>query len=160
MKKIFKWSLILLLVFFMIFYGFILYFEYQEDRIPKSLGNYKSKQSWVSEPSQDINEFRTYTYSSAKPENSEYFSRLSQHDNAKLKGFITNFEGRIGFYESRDLTSQDKKLLEHYNFDRSIIDGEDYFYIRLEYEDKPYWNYDVWFFDSQTNILYYFHSNI
>jgi hypothetical protein len=50
--------------------------------------------------------------------------------------------------------------VQNYHFDRNILDTEDYFYIYNHYEEKPYWNYDLWLFDSQTNVLYYFHNNI
>ena len=58
-------------------------------------------------------------------------------------------------------------LVNNYRFSRDDIDESDYLYI-YDREGKPigdgayskYDYYNVYFFDSQTTTLYYFHSNI
>ena len=58
-------------------------------------------------------------------------------------------------------------LVNNYRFSRDDIDGSDYLYI-YDREGKPigdgayskYDYYNVYFFDSQTTTLYYFHNNI
>ena len=42
------------------------------------------------------------------------------------------------------------------------VEVGDYFCLLSEYEeaDKAFWNYDLYYFDLEAGILYYFHSNI
>ena len=75
---------------------------------------------------------------------------------------LDDFESWIETYREGDAS---REIVVNYDFDRSIIDSEDYLYIDSE---KHTWddgytslvNYDVYFFDTQTNTLYYFHNNI
>ena len=75
---------------------------------------------------------------------------------------LDDFESCIEAHGYNDASSE---IVVNYDFDRSLIDSEDYLYIDSE---KHTWddgytslvNYDVYFFDTQTNTLYYFHNNI
>ena len=64
-------------------------------------------------------------------------------------------------------SDDDNALVVNYHFSRDDIDEGDYLYI-YDREGKPigdgayskYDYYNVYFFDSQTTTLYYFHNNI
>ena len=83
---------------------------------------------------------------------------VSEADIEIINSFVENFEGWINTFASNASTDE---LVVNYSFDRTFIDTNDYFYI---YEDEENYRkfgcYDLWLFDSQTNVLYYFHNNI
>ena len=85
--------------------------------------------------------------------------------------------GNIGDTETLDLGEfadmSERDLIEHVgkvpkrfkeivekNIFRKNFSSDDYVYISFLYEDNPMRNYDVYFFDSGTMTLYYFHNNI
>lgn len=82
----------------------------------------------------------------------------------ELLGYIDNFENWVNVTREGD---DDNALVVNYHFSRADIDGSDYLYI-YDREGKPigdgvyskYDSYNVYFFDSQTTTLYYFHNNI
>ena len=82
----------------------------------------------------------------------------------ELLGYIDNFENWVNVTREGD---DDNALVVNYHFSRDDIDEGDYLYI-YDREGKPigdgayskYDYYNVYFFDSQTTTLYYFHNNI
>lgn len=81
----------------------------------------------------------------------------------ELLGYIDNFENWVNVTREDD----DNTLFENYHFSRADIDGSDYLYISDrdgeaigEGAYSKYDYYNVYFFDSQTTTLYYFHNNI
>ena len=82
----------------------------------------------------------------------------------ELLGYIDNFENWVNVTREGD---DDNALVVNYHFSRADIDESDYLYI-YDREGKPigdgayskYDYYNVYFFDSQTTTLYYFHNNI
>ena len=82
----------------------------------------------------------------------------------ELLGYIDNFENWVNVKREDD---DDNALVVNYHFSRADIDESDYLYI-YDREGKPigdgayskYDYYNVYFFDSQTTTLYYFHNNI
>ena len=85
-----------------------------------------------------------------------------QADLTEINEHLDNFEGWIETIKEGNNSSE---IVLNYDFDRAIIDEKDFIYI---YSEKHTWddgftslvNYDVYFFDSQTMVLYYFHNNI
>ena len=129
----------------------------RQDKVLNSLGKYDSKQVWTHGEFQDYTDFGRYSYSSVSIDQNSYFQKVSTTDTETICAFIDNFEDWIDTLRNND---PHDKLVSNYTFDRSIIDTEDCFYI-YEGENYPQFGcYDVWFFDSQTKILYYFHNNI
>lgn len=129
----------------------------RQDEVLSSLGKYDSKQVWTHGEFQDYTDFGKYSYSSVSIDRNIYFQKVSTTDTQTICAFINNFEDWIDTFRNNDPNDE---LVSNYSFDRSIIDTEDYFYI-YEGENYPQFGcYDVWFFDSQTKILYYFHNNI
>ena len=133
-----------------------------EDKVLNSLGKYKSHEFYTSGGFQDFTDYAKYYYDSVDFTDNEYFSKIGQSDIDVLNEHLDNFENWIETYREGDAT---REIVVNYDFDRSLIDSEDYLYI---YSEKHTWDdgytsleyYDVYFFDTQTNTLYYFHNNI
>ena len=111
-----------------------------------SLGRAMSVQRYSVSGFGDSTDYGIYTFPGAKPEDSEYFKNWV---NVTREG------------------DDDNALVVNYHFSRDDIDEGDYLYI-YDREGKPigdgayskYDYYNVYFFDSQTTMLYYFHNNI
>ena len=133
-----------------------------EDKVLNSLGEYKGREFYTEGAFQDYTDYAKYYYDSVDFTNNEYFSKIGQADIDVLNEHLDDFESWIETYREGDAT---REIVVNYDFDRSLIDSEDYLYIDSE---KHTWddgftslvNYDVYFFDTQTNTLYYFHNNI
>lgn len=121
------------------------------------LGKPESEQFWTHGEFQDHADFGIYYYPSLNIKKSKDFSQVSPADIETLGLFVDNYEQWIAAVESND---PEDELVVNYAFDRGLIDTQDHFYIYTKYEDHPLHHYDVWFFDSQTKTLYYFHANI
>ena len=112
---------------------------------------------------QDYTYYAKYYYDSVNFTDNEYFSKIGQADIDVLNEHLDDFESLIETYRGRDAT---REIVVNYDFDRSVIDHKDFLYIESEKFDP--WDdgnmvlasYDVYFFDTQTNTLYYFHNNI
>ena len=110
---------------------------------------------------QDFTDYAKYYFDSVDFSNNEYFTKIEQSDIDVLNEHLDDFESWIETYREGDAS---RDIVVNYDFDRSFIDGADYLYINSE---KHTWddgytslvNYDVYFFDTQTNTLYYFHNN-
>lgn len=112
----------------------------------------------------DSTDYGIYTFPGAKPEDSEYFKPVTAESETELLGYIDEFEQVIDSLRDGD---EGAYLVNNYRFSRDDIDESDYLYI-YDREGKPigdgvyskYDSYNVYFFDSQTTTLYYFHNNI
>ena len=90
-------------------------------------------------------------------EESQYFKSVTTKDIEELKSYFDNFEKWLEYVDYKD----------EYDFQKEYIDTTDYFYIENKdtsekytgYPDK-YSAYNVYFFDMQTKILFFIHSNI
>ena len=133
-----------------------------EDKVLNSLGEYKSKDFYTEGEFQDYTYYAKYYYDSVNFTDNEYFSKIGQADIDVLNEHLDDFESWIEIHREGDASCE---IVVNYDLDRSLIDNEDYLYIDSE---KHTWddgytslvNYDVYFFDTQTNTLYYFHNNI
>lgn len=135
-----------------------------EDKALNSLGEYKSYEYYIEGVFQDFTCYAKYYYDSVDFTNNEYFSKIGSSDMDVLNEHLDDFESWIETYR-KDYASCE--IVINYDFDRSIIDSEDYLYIESKQYNDP-WNdgnmvfasYNIYFFDIQTNTLYYFHNNI
>ncbi len=133
-----------------------------EDKVLNSLGEYKSREFYTEGAFQDYTDYAKYYYDPVDFTDNEYFSIIEQSDIDALNEHLDDFESCIEAHGYNDASSE---IVVNYDFDRSLIDSEDYLYIDSENHtwDDGYTslvNYDVYFFDTQTNTLYYFHNNI
>ena len=133
-----------------------------KDFVIHSLPEYTHREFYTYGGFQDFTDYGIYTFSpfdEAKLEENLYFEMIA--DVEKVMPYIENFENRVR------ISPMDSELVQHYDFDKTRIDGDDYYYIDSK-EGEPigsgtyrkFDNYDVYFFDTDSWTLYYFHSNI
>ena len=133
-----------------------------ENKVLNSLGEYKSHEFYTEGAFQDYTDYAKYYYDQVDFADNEYFYKIGQADIDALNEHLDDFESWIKTLRENDAS---REIVVNYDFVRSLIDCEDYLYIESE---KHTWddgytslvNYDVYFFDTQTNTLYYFHNNI
>lgn len=159
MKKLFKILAVIVFLFLLIFLVLPLMlsaFFAPKDSILASLPEYETKEFYSCNGFQDYTDYAKYTYQVSESvfTHSPYFRKVNEEDIPKLLSYIENFEGWVE-------TCSDFPR-ESYDFDHSLIEVGDYFYILNRYEEpgKEFWNYNVYYFDFETQILYYFHNNI
>jgi hypothetical protein len=133
-----------------------------KDKILNSLGEYKRHEFYTEGAFQDYTDYNKYYFSSANLENNKYFSKVTEDDIAAFNEHLDDFESWIDTYRSGD---PQREIVVNYDFDRSCIDTDDYYYISSEkidlgYDEEIFANYDIYFYDTESNILYYFHNNI
>ena len=134
-----------------------------ENKVLNSLGEYKSHEFYTEGAFQDYTNYAKYYYDQVDFADNEYFYKIGQADIDVLNEHLDDFESWIKTYREGDAS---REIVVNYDFNRSLIDNEDYLYIESEQYDP--WNdgnmvfasYDIYFFDIQTNTLYYFHNNI
>lgn len=144
------------------FFSLVLFVSLAGCSIPKddvldSLGKYESKQFFTSGGFQDFTDYAKYCFDSVDFSDNSYFQIVTESSRENLEAHIDDFEDWI---QAISDTDADNEVVVNYDFDRSVISDADYIYI---YDDPDYpelGNYNVYFFDVETNILYYFHNNI
>ena len=133
-----------------------------EDKVIASLGEYKNREFFTSGGFQDYTDHAKYYYDSANIAENSYLRKIQETDLAAINTHLDDFEGWIEAIRNSDPSSE---VVLNYDFDRSIVDTEDHFYIDSETHtwsdgDTSLVRYDIYFFDSQTQVLYYFHNNM
>ncbi len=130
---------------------------FYNDNVHESLGEYTDNEIYMSDDWIDTNYYEKYYYSSSPMSDNDYFILLTSRYTGVFFEYIDEYEASINFDEPVN------ELDENYNFDRSIVDSQDYFYI-YDFSMKddfysPFQNFFIYFFDTQTNVLYYFEAN-
>ena len=146
---------ILIWQFLIIFLMLDPFSEFRGDPVIASLPEYENSECYYSDGFQDFTNYCKYYFSRndvKKIINNHYLKPVTKGSIAELNGYFDNFEGWIEFVDYK----------EKYDFRRGIIDTDDYFYIENDetIEEHKYWDYNVYFFDVQSQILYFIHSNI
>lgn len=129
------------------------------DRVVTSLGKCDKEEFYTCGVFQDFTDYGKYHYSEADPENNKYLVKIGETDVDRINEYLSSFEGTVGSIKQDE---PEQELAANYDFDRALIDTEDYFYILDKSEEgelSKFSNYNVYFFDSQTKVLYYFHDN-
>jgi hypothetical protein len=111
---------------------------------------------------QDFTDYAKYTYSTPKLSGNAYLKQIRETDLAAIHTHMDDFEGWIETIQNSDALNE---VVVNYDFNREIIDAKDYFYIESKEHTWPdghtsLVSYNVYFFDTQTQVLYYFHNNI
>ncbi len=131
------------------------------EKVARSIGEYDKEEFYSCGGFQDYTDYAKYYYSSVNFENNQYFSKVTLSDIATFNQYVTDFEDWLDSHDPNEA------IVKKYDLDRSIIDENDYIYIYDKmgepigegaYEQFEY--YDVYLFDTQASILYYFHQNI
>lgn len=119
-----------------------------------SMGEFTTEEHYRYGWWQDGATYSKYTYKFADS-NNEYLTQITESDIEKIKLNISEFEFWVA---SSDEDEKDKSLYENYDFDVSIIDINDYWFI--EYDEVDDRDFDLFIFDTETNVLYGFYYSI
>lgn len=157
MKKVF-FLMMIMLVFVCLFSSCLA----PEDKVLYSLGTYKNYEFYTQGEFQDYTDYGKYYFENVNIDDNNYFTQIQIEDLKIINEHLDDFECFIESYREKDST---REIVANYDFDRSMIDTEDYFYIDSEkdvLDDGTVFlsSYDVYFFDVQTKVLYYFHNNL
>lgn len=133
-----------------------------DDKVVDSLGEYDNYVFYSEGGPQDYTDYAKYYYTSANIFGNRYFTKIEDYNLDNINEHLDDFEGWIETIKRNDASCE---IVTKYDFNRKIIDMEDYIYI---YSEEHTWddgftslvNYDIYFFDVQTLVLYYFHNNI
>ena len=161
MKKVLKVLLILLIPVFILCGCFLLilaldYFM-SKDKVIDSLGRYESEIFLTYGGFQDYTDYAKYTYNDVDFSGNKYFERITPESEKELVAHISDFKLWVAAHKEND---PENELVVGYDFDYASISDDDYVYI-YDDPDYPYLgNYNVYFFDTETMTLYYFHNNI
>lgn len=140
----------------LIIFGIVYLIASSEPDPVESIGSYESSEFYTSGGFQDYTDYAKYLYNEADFEGNEYFVQINSDEKENLLTYIEDFEDWI---DAVGESAPNNKLVREYDFDASLISSDDYVYISFLYEDNPMRNYDVYFFDSGTMTLFYFHNN-
>ena len=153
----FLYTVFYYVMFFWVFIFMIIFdgvAQISENDVVDSLPQYDEYESYSGDDFQDITSYEKYYYSYLCIEDvvyNEYLEKVEQEDIPEIKAYIENFEMWV---------REEPDVEEGYDFDLSEIEEGDYFYIETDEFYDEYGCYDVYYFDMETEILYYFHNNI
>ncbi|MBQ4617557.1 MAG: hypothetical protein IJB27_04205 [Clostridia bacterium] len=133
-----------------------------QDPVLASLPDCKSKVFYTSGGFQDFTDYAKYTYESVTAQDlkeSKFFSETTADDVEEILLHIDNFEEWV--------ETIGEELKDNYDFDKNIVSEGDFFYIETKAGEPigqgtydKFDNYSVYYFDIDTQTLYYFHNNI
>ena len=133
-----------------------------------TLGEYEKEEFYSSGGFQDYTDYGKYYFNEVPSiEDNEYFKVATATDIEVLNGYIDNFDNWVNLISESPLIKKEQELVKNYDFERTIINEGDFFYIydkmgepigESQYEQYDF--YDVYIFDIESCTLYYFHSEI
>ena len=128
-----------------------------KDPVLDSLGKYTDKEYYSDAGFQDSTDYAKYSFDNAKLDGNKYLEKMSAQGKDALLTHVENFGEWIDAIKGSD---PDAEIAAKYDFDASIISDDDYLYIDDDPDYPELGCYDVYFFDSESMTLYYFHVNI
>ena len=128
----------------------------KSDLLISAMGEFTTEEHYRYGWWQDGATYSKYTYKSVDL-NNEYLSPIEKSDISDIKLNISEFEFWVS--SSKDSEKEDdKSLYENYDFDMSIIDTNDYWFI--EYDEADSRDFEMFIFDTETKVLYGFNYSI
>ncbi len=155
MKKLIWISVPILLVFLVVYLSFD-YLSYFSNPILKELPVYRSKEIHSQGFWQDYTDYGKYFYKKVSEEDlqsAESFRKVSEEDVNEILKYIDGYESYVNNFGSDGIES----IKEVYDFDKSVIDKDDYYYVS---EGNSYTFFHMYYFDMESQILYYFYNSI
>ena len=126
------------------------------DLLVTAMGKFTTEEHYRYGWWQDGGTYSKYTYKSTNF-NNEYLSPIAESDIEDIKFNVSEFEFWVS--SSKDSENEDdKSLYENYDFDLSIIDTNDYWFI--EYDEEDTRDFELFIFDTDTKVLYGFNYSI
>ena len=120
--------------------------------LERSFPEYTDKIEYIDGGFGDFTKYKEFYYEKtniSEFESNAYFKKVDKDDIVTINDYFIHFENSLQFFEHK----------ENYKFNKSQIKENDYFYIDSK-GDCIYDNYDVYYVDMKTCIMYYIHSNI
>jgi hypothetical protein len=116
-----------------------------------SSAEHYEKESW-----QDSTDYAEYYYGEKATnifENSHKYKRVTTLEIPELKSFFEDYSQAIVFREGYE---------DWFDFDYKIqLKENDYFVLEIKDPSiDKYADYDIYYFDAEKSILYFFHTNI
>jgi len=130
------------------------------DPVIDSLPPYESKVMFTSGGFQDYTDYGKYTFpqlAESALQGNPYLKKVTAEDLTILQAYLDNFEDWI---ETHRRSEPQGELVLGYDFDRAVLAEGDYYFIDEAESKIAFSNYDIYYFDTETNILYFFHNNI
>ena len=125
----------------------------KSDLLISAMGEFTTEEHYRYGWWQDGATYSKYTYKSVNL-NNEYLSQVAESDISDIKLKIDDFEFWV--LSSKD-DEKDKTLYENYDFDISIIDTNDYWFIEYKEDIR---DFEMFIFDTETKVLYGFNYSI
>ena len=121
-----------------------------EDEIPP--GFVQKEEHFDPDGFQDYTDYCKYWYPDAGAfEKDGRWHAVSEEEIKEIRGYFENFRGWM----------EVEKRLDEYDFDPDCIGAGDYVRIEIGATHwSPYDDYTLYFFDAESGILYYIHTNI
>ncbi len=126
-------------------------------KVLSSLGSYSEICFYTHGEIQDYTDYGKYVFDYASPKGNAYFRKMDGQSLAEVNAYLDHYESWIQTFSEND--PQDE-LVVHYDFDRSIVNESNYFYIEDRSQGLEFASYDLWILDEQNNTVYFFHNNI
>ncbi|MBQ4568712.1 MAG: hypothetical protein IJA62_01425 [Ruminococcus sp.] len=136
-------------------------FAFLEDEVVVSLGEYTHKEFYTSGGFQDYTDYAKYHYDDVDLKDNPYLKQVNDENISEFIDFLENFESWVYIHAESE---PEGELAVSYDFNTDIISEDDYVYMDNRYDGDDelfeFSNYNLYFFDSQSKILYFFHNNI
>lgn len=124
------------------------------NKVLDSMGEYIKKEEGINVGFRDITVYIKYFYDDVDIENNGFLKQVTSADIASLNTYLDDFEIWAKYALEAEVNS-------FYDFTRVIIDEQDYLCIcDKSNEDVDMEDYTIYFYDSQTKILYYFRQTV
>lgn len=112
---------------------------------------YVSADEYWEDAVQDFTHYCKYYYSSNDLfEKDSAYRIVTDEDIPTIRGIVEDFSGRM---ESGD-------RLDVFDFSMNLVNAGDYFALKYKYPETPLSNYDLFYFDVESHVLYFMHSNV
>lgn len=155
MKKLI-WVLVpVLIVALTGFFGFE-YLSYFSNPTLKELPVYRSKEIYSEGFWQDYTDYGKYFYKNISDEDlqsAESFRKVTEEDKAEILKYIDGYTSFIKDFGSDGIEG----IKKVYDFDKAVIDADDYYCISA---GNSYTFFCMYYFDIESQILYYFYNSI
>ena len=127
----------------------------KSDLLISAMGEFTTEEHYRYGWWQDGATYSKYTYKSVNL-NNEYLSQVAESDISDIKLKIDDFEFWVSSSKDNE-KEEDKSLYENYDFDMSIIDTNDYWFIEYKEDAR---DFEMFIFDTETKVLYGFNYSI
>ena len=128
------------------------------DPVIRALPEYQKKERYESDGFQDYTDYAKYYYEGITAETLEktgLFQEMTQGDIGKLQVYLNDFEAWVKVVGG--------EVQANYDFRREMLTPGNFYYLEAEHAQDSVeilYSYDIYYFDLDAQILYYFHNNI